>query len=334
MSDFIEQARKEREMSLPARVLSSVLAAATLLLVVTAVVHVMATQEPARDQAATSGAATDRSEVIEASDASPPLYVVARSSSRNKQVDPVDLNQSGIEYMRGGQYARAIAAFEEEIRQSGSTNAMYNLACAHALHGDKQRAFQSLENAIENGFDNTHHMAEDEDLRLLQGDPHFYQLVRLAGDLQLFGSTGRFGVEKVDADYWRRSLSRFERVTREHPRVGRAWANLAFARMEAGDPKGSAAAYQRALELGYQTPTTLYNLACCAARSGDVNAAFQWLDRADKAGFEIGERVGSDTDLDALRDDPRYKAMLERWDQKMAKEHREKQRAEERQKTD
>ena len=96
-----------------------------------------------------------------------------------------------------------------------------------------------------------------------------------------------------------------------------------FARLESGDPDGGAAAYERALELGYQGPTVMYNLACCAARSGDLDRAFKWLDRAEKAGFEIGEYVGSDTDLDALRGDPRYDALLERWDHKMAKQHRE-----------
>lgn len=252
----------------------------------------------------------------------PPVYSVAGSSHKKSN----DNNQAGIEYMRAGQYERAITAFEEEIRESGSSNAMYNLACAYSLRGDKRGAFDALERAIENGFDNTQHMTEDEDLRLLQGDPHFYQLVRLTKDLQLFGN-GRFGGMK-DEDDWREALSRFERVTREHPEVGRAWANLGYARLESGDPKGGAAAYQRALELGYQKSTMMYNVACCAARSGSVDEAFRWLDRADKAGFEVGEYVGSDTDLDALRSDPRYDALLDRWDEKMAREHREKEKKE------
>ena len=309
-----------------ARVLFSVLAVVTIGLA-TLLVKVVAGPRPtdgASDQA------PEVAQVLEVSAEPSPVYFVARSSSKNKRVD---LNQSGIELMRSGEYAGAIAAFEEEIRQSGSTNAMYNLACAQALRGDKRRAFDALENAIENGFGNTHHMTEDEDLRLLQGDPHFYKLVRLAQDLQLFGS-GRFGNGMNDEEDWRRALSRLERVTREHPDVGLAWANLGFARLHAGDPKGSTGAYQRALDLGYQTPTTLYNLACCAARSGDVDGAFRWLDRADKAGFEIGVHAGLDTDLDALRGDPRFGAILDRWDQKMAKQHREMQRAEEKRKTD
>jgi beta-lactamase regulating signal transducer with metallopeptidase domain/tetratricopeptide (TPR) repeat protein len=270
-----------------------------------------------------------RPEAVDVPAAPFPVYAVAGSRPRHRSGD---LNQSGIEFLRDGQYSRAIAAFEEEIRQTGSSNAMYNLACAHALHGDKKRAFDVLEKAIENGFDNTHHMAEDEDLQSLQGDPHFYELVRLARDLQLFGS-GRFG-DMDDEDDWRRALPRLERVTREHSDIGRAWSNLGFARLKSGDPKGGVAAYQRALDLGYEKPTTLYNLACCAARSGDIDGAFRWLDRADQAGFEIGQHVGADSDLDALRGDPRYSAMLKHWDEKMAKQHREEHKAEAKQRAD
>ena len=252
-----------------------------------------------------------------------PVYSVAGSRHRSRDSD------SGIELMRDGQYSRAIAAFQEEIRQTGGSNSMYNLACAYALSGDKKLAFDSLQKAIENGFDNTSHMTEDEDLRSLQGDPHFYELVRLARDLQLF-SSGHFGGMNGEKD-WSSLVPRLERVTREHPTIGRAWANLGLARLEAGDPKGGLAAYQKALDLGYEKPNTLYNLACCASRSGDIDGAFKYLDRADQAGFEIGEYVGSDSDMDALRGDARYGAMLKRWDEKMAKEHRA---AEAKQKTD
>jgi beta-lactamase regulating signal transducer with metallopeptidase domain/tetratricopeptide (TPR) repeat protein len=257
----------------------------------------------------------------------PPVYQVAGGSSgmwKSGMWKNKDEDKSGIDYMRAGQYERAITAFEEEFKESGNSNAMYNMACAYALRGDKRRAFDALESAIENGFDNSSHMVEDEDLQSLQGDPHFYALVRLAKDLQLFNN-GRFGGMNDEED-WQKALPRFERVTREHPSVGRAWANLGYARLESGDPKGGYTAYQHALELGYQKPMMMYNMACCSSRAGDLDGAFKWLDRADAAGFEIGEHVGSDSDLDAIRDDPRYDQMLDQWDQKMAKQHREKEK--------
>src|SRR4030095_695162 len=69
-----------------------------------------------------------------------PVYSMAGSRHRSH-----DSNDSGIELMRDGQYSRAVTAFEEEIRQTGSTNARYNLACAYALKGDKKLASDAFE---------------------------------------------------------------------------------------------------------------------------------------------------------------------------------------------
>lgn len=54
--------------------------------------------------------------------------------------------------------------------------------------------------------------------------------------------------------------------------------------------------------------------------------AFKWLDRAERAGFEVGEYVAKDSDLDPLRGDSRFNALLDRWDEKKAREHREKEK--------
>jgi len=256
------------------------------------------------------------------------IYVNTGSlSHRNTK----ERDESGIELMRAGQYDRAIEAFNEEIRETGSSNARYNLACAYALRGSKAEAFDALERAIENGFGDAHHMTQDDDLKLLQDDPRFYRLVRLTQELQLFGN-GHNGFN--DKDDWRNSLPRFERVANEHPKVGRAWSNLGYARLQAGDPKGATEAYNRALGDGYQQPTTMYNLACCAARAGNLDEAFQWLDRADKAGYDLGDQMSDDSDLDALRGDPRFAALLQRSDEKQAKAHREKAKSSEKEKSD
>ncbi len=55
-----------------------------------------------------------------------------------------------------------------------------------------------------------------------------------------------------------------------------------------------------------------YNLACSSARSGDVQGAFDWLDRAFEMGFKDDALLQRDPDLDALRDDDRYDAFLRR----------------------
>ena len=95
----------------------------------------------------------------------PPTYEVAGSSPHKHA-----LNQSGIELMRRASMTGRSPRSRRKS-DSGSTNAMYNIACAYSLRGDKRRAFDALQRAIENGFDNSQHMTQDEDLRLLQETP-------------------------------------------------------------------------------------------------------------------------------------------------------------------
>jgi HEAT repeat protein len=57
-------------------------------------------------------------------------------------------------------------------------------------------------------------------------------------------------------------------------------------------------------------PHTWYNLACLAALRKDVPVAVERLRRAVKAGFRDREWIRLDRDLDALRDDAGYRALL------------------------
>ena len=49
----------------------------------------------------------------------------------------------------------------------------YNLACSYALTGHKDEAFQSLERAIELGYNEFDWMKRDKDLEALRDDPRF-----------------------------------------------------------------------------------------------------------------------------------------------------------------
>jgi tetratricopeptide (TPR) repeat protein len=53
-----------------------------------------------------------------------------------------------------------------------------------------------------------------------------------------------------------------------------------------------------------------YNLACCEARLGAVERAFEHLERALVGRPDLVELARGDDDLDALRDDPRYDELV------------------------
>lgn len=54
---------------------------------------------------------------------------------------------------------------------------IYNLACSLALVGNKDDAFLRLNQAVENGYRDLHHVAQDDDLESLRDDPRFTEIL-------------------------------------------------------------------------------------------------------------------------------------------------------------
>jgi len=69
---------------------------------------------------------------------------------------------------------------------------------------------------------------------------------------------------------------------------------------------------QRASGLEKTDPGVLYNVACVYALGAMPDRAIECLDQAIENGFGHREWLENDTDLDSLRDDPRFKALQQR----------------------
>lgn len=77
----------------------------------------------------------------------------------------------------------------------------------------------------------------------------------------------------------------------------------ALAAYRAGDFASCAAAYA---EITEPTPVDAYNHACCHARAGAVEAAFERLQFALDHGLDDLATMQADEDLAVLRADPRW----------------------------
>jgi len=99
-------------------------------------------------------------------------------------------------------------------------------------------------------------------------------------------------------------------ATIAHARTALEWVMVANAAYDAGDYAQSSAAFGEAIAAGAENPTTFYNAACSAALADQTDLAFERLEGALAGGWRNVSLTESDTDLAALRDDPRWEELL------------------------
>lgn len=79
-----------------------------------------------------------------------------------------------------------------------------------------------------------------------------------------------------------------------------------------GETKKGKELAERALGQDQDEPVVLYNVACFYALQGDVDRAIELLTKAVDHGWGDREWLETDSDLDSLRGDGRFKALIER----------------------
>ena len=179
------------------------------------------------------------------------------------------------------------------------------------MAGQTRAALDLLQKSLDAGFDQPDIFTKDDDLDNVRDDPRFGAIQREARDLALPGF-----------NHWSLgSCPESHEVARGRPEVrgvraartrrrGAHGSTSASRRSRATGPRAAAEAFQKALDLGYRKPTTMYNLACTYARLDQKDVAFDWLFKALDAGFDATGTLRGDEDLDNLRGDPRYRKAL------------------------
>jgi tetratricopeptide (TPR) repeat protein len=89
-----------------------------------------------------------------------------------------------------------------------------------------------------------------------------------------------------------------------------AEAEEAFAAYNAGDFETAVEKQRAAVEQVPDNLIVLFNLACFEARAGKTDDAIEHLKAAVEADSGVVELARGDTDLDSLREDPRFKELL------------------------
>lgn len=233
-----------------------------------------------------------------------------------------------------------------ELRRD-HVDTMYNVACLHALLNEREKAYEWLDKAVDAGFRDADHLLADKDFRLIEGEERFRAAVRRIRDLQAAeargAKTGSRPAEKVRTDAARPADAR----TADKPRIadvgdmpprqrlqriGQLTGKVVSASNAGKIDEGLEAAREALAHAEYlkahhandplvkdningQLAITNYNYSCMLARSGKIDEAFPPLEKCvDLGGFggDLVSQIQRDTDLDSLRKDGRFAAILEK----------------------
>jgi tetratricopeptide (TPR) repeat protein len=221
-----------------------------------------------------------------------------------------DWYEVGLDLLRLRQIDKSIDAFQKSIAANEkASSAMYNIACAYSLKGDARTGLEWLEKAVDNGFGGDEKLMNDPDIALLRQQSGFERIRQKAEDLEMRGccdnESGK-NWDENDRAGWRPVVEHHRRVVARYPDNGRAWFNLGYAALQARDFATGQEAFNKTIALNYRVGTSSYNIACGYALQGNRDAAFQWLQRSRDAGFDLGNYLEGDDDLEALHDDPRW----------------------------
>jgi Flp pilus assembly protein TadD len=95
-------------------------------------------------------------------------------------------------------------------------------------------------------------------------------------------------------------------------RDGAYWFNRGYALHQADHYIEAIEAFSNSIGLGYRQATAMYNVACGYALLNDKENALFWLERSLAVGFDRTDLLKTDSDLDPLRSDPRFREIVQK----------------------
>ena len=196
----------------------------------------------------------------------------------------------GLALSLGRRYHESTEEFERAIAlDPNSFEAHYFYARACVTQGKLERAAPLFERAAEN-------------------KPDDYQSLCLL--IQVYRSLGR---PRDSENAARRGIERAKNELMVHPENARPAYLGAAALVAVGEKEQAREWASRALSIDPDDVLTQYNIACVYSQMGDIEQAFDLLERLlPHAGQELRRGwIKYDSDLDPLRSHPRYQKILE-----------------------
>jgi tetratricopeptide (TPR) repeat protein len=253
--------------------------------------------------------------------------------------DGEDWYQRGYDFYHADRYPEAAAAFQKAAQMGYRADAaLYNAACSYSLNDDHDNAMKYLALAIEAGWDDMDHIAEDSDLDPVRSDPRFAQVVKdargtatnrrltetmtryqelqssaiadgvagaVAGGVAAGVKAGVEGGVKagVQGGF---SVHDGDITWNDKDNDGDDWFDVGLDLLRLRKLDESIHAFQQSIKANEKVANATYNIACAYSIKGDVASGMAWLEKAIDAGFSSDEKFENDPDIRNLRSNPRF----------------------------
>jgi tetratricopeptide (TPR) repeat protein len=148
----------------------------------------------------------------------------------------------------------------------------------------------------------TEHEAEARELQLAEIESQLDAVSDASEALEATAGENNDNGEDVTADLRAKAES--------NEKDGSNWFQLGFSLHNEGRYDEARKAFERSAELDFNRMQSIYNIACGYARQGNSDQAMAWLKKAWDAGFNDVNQYKNDADLESLRDDPRFEALI------------------------
>ncbi len=182
----------------------------------------------------------------------------------------------------------AIEEFAEAVRLDDQNPILYwHYGNVYYTRGDLEPAAELWEKAVE---------VDPENTRIVQILP------------QIYVSMGR---EDDARRAYERALEVADRFLELNPDSLAARLNRASGLMALGRREEAFEQAQSVIESGSRDQRVLYNTACFYSLAGEVEPALETLKRTVDAGYAAADWARNDSDLDNIRQDPRFQRLLE-----------------------
>ena len=112
------------------------------------------------------------------------------------------------------------------------------------------------------------------------------------------------------AGQWEDAAMAWHQIVQAEPENAIAWFQLGYCLHAAGHLEQAIEVHKKAATFDEFRGIALYNLACAYSLSERPDEAMEALHASHEAGFDLASNIATDSDLDNLRDDPRFMKLM------------------------